>query len=382
VSRLLDLPAVSLPASALRLRTEVRAFLSASRRQGDFEPRCDAWLREFSPDFSRALGERGWLGMTWPARYGGHDRTALDRFVVVEELLAAGAPVAAHWVADRQSGPSILRFGNEEQRRELLPRMARGEIFFAIGMSEPDTGSDLKSVRTKAVRQGEDWVVHGTKVWTSHAHRCHYMILLCRTSPAGADPREGLTQFLVDLSLPGITMRPIISAAGEHHFNEVVFDDARIPGRMLLGEEGNGWAQVTAELTHERSGPERFLSTFPVLLALLEEAPADGSWDSEIGRLVADLLALRHMSLGIAGLLEAGHAPGVQAALVKDLGTAFESDVIDIARSLQPRRPSLDTDNVFDRHLAEALLHSPGATLRGGTTEILRGLIAKGLTTP
>ena len=132
------------------VRAEVRAFLAAELEAGTFTTHVDTWLSGVDPAFSRKLGERGWLGMTWPKKYGGHERSAMERYAVTEELLAAGAPVAAHWIADRQSGPNLLAYGTEKQRQEILPRIAAGECFFVIGMSEPDSGSDLASIRTRA----------------------------------------------------------------------------------------------------------------------------------------------------------------------------------------------------------------------------------------
>jgi hypothetical protein len=261
--------------AAEEVRAQVRKFLAEELAAGTFTTHVDTWLSGVDPEFSRKLGERGWLGMTWPKQYGGHERSAMERYAVTEELLAAGAPVAAHWIADRQSGPNLLRYGTEAQRREILPRIAAGECYFVIGMSEPDSGSDLASIRTRAARNGDgDWVVNGAKVWTSNAHFSHYGIVLVRTSPADpANRHAGLSQLLVDLSLPGITINPIRILDGGHHFNEVVFEDVVVPGDMLLGEEGAGWHQVTAELAFERSGPERFLSTYP-LLAEFAGAPA------------------------------------------------------------------------------------------------------------
>ena len=179
-----DFPPPEMPPGTDALRAEVRAFLAKSRTAEGWRPDSD-FGSDWSASFSRALGARGWIGMTWPKRYGGHERSALERYVVIEELLAAGVPVYAHWVADRQSGPLLLRFGSEEQRQTILPRIAAGECYFAIGMSEPDSGSDLASVRTRAVRTNDGWRIDGTKVWTSNAHRSHYMIALCRTGPAG-----------------------------------------------------------------------------------------------------------------------------------------------------------------------------------------------------
>jgi alkylation response protein AidB-like acyl-CoA dehydrogenase len=371
--------------AAEQVRAEVREFLAAELAAGTFETHVDTWLSGVDPEFSRKLGARGWLGMTWPRRYGGHERSAMERYAVTEELLAAGAPVAAHWIADRQSGPNLLRYGTEKQRQEILPRIAAGECFFVIGMSEPDSGSDLASIRTKAARNGDgDWVVNGAKVWTSNAHVSHYGIVLVRTSPPGEGPRarhQGLSQLLVDLSLPGITVNPIRILDGGHHFNEVVFEDVVVPGGMLLGEEGNGWHQVTAELAFERSGPERFLSTYPLVAEFARRAAdsEDPAALATLGRISARLLALRQMSLRIAAALDRGELPDIPAALVKDVGTTFEGDVIDEIRRVVDVTPSLDSPDPLSRALAEAQLHAPGYTLRGGTNEILRGIVARGL---
>lgn len=369
--------------AAERVRAEVREFLAAELAAGTFETRVDTWLSGVDPEFSRKLGQRGWLGMTWPAKYGGHERSAMERYAVTEELLAAGAPVAAHWIADRQSGPNLLRYGTEQQRAEILPRIAAGECFFVIGMSEPDSGSDLASIRTRAARNADgDWVVNGAKVWTSNAHASHYAIVLVRTAPADPAHRHaGMSQLLVDLSLPGISINPIRIIDGGHHFNEVVFDDVVVPGDMLLGEEGNGWHQVTAELAFERSGPERFLSTYPLLAEFARRAAAaqDPAQLATVGRLSARLLALRQLSLRIAAALDRGELPDIPAALVKDVGTSFEGDVVEEVRRVVDVAASLDSPDPLGRALAEAQLHQPGYTLRGGTNEILKGIVARGL---
>ena len=212
-----------------QLRRQVRDFLAGQRSAGMFEPRCDSWLSGYSGEFSRLLGAQGWLGMTWPLKYGGHGRSEVERYTVNEELLAAGAPVAAHWLADRQVGPGILRYGSEQQRQAFLPAMARGELYFAIGMSEPDSGSDLASVRTAATSCPGGWRVTGTKIWTSHAHRAHYLLALVRTSERAADRHAGLSQLIIDLTAPGVQISPIEFLDGEQHFNEVVLDDVFVP---------------------------------------------------------------------------------------------------------------------------------------------------------
>ncbi|QSR32186.1 acyl-CoA dehydrogenase [Nocardioides sp. S5] len=375
----LDLPLAVLPETVPGLRAEVRAFLQSEQQEGTFRPGVDTWLAGFNPEFSKRLGARGWLGMTWPRQYGGGERSALERFVVVEELLAAGAPVAAHWVADRQSGGAVLRFGTEKQRRGLIPPIARGESYWAIGMSEPDSGSDLASVRTKAVQVEGGWRLNGTKVWTSGAHSCHFMITLCRTSGATSDRHVGLSQLMVDLSSPGVQIRPIYLLTGEHHFNEVVLDDVFVPDDMVLGRVGGGWEQVTSELAFERSGPERFLSTMQLLVEFVRilEPCSDPRSLATAGQLVAQLWSIRQLSLRVAAALDGGSTPNVQAALVKEIGTRFEGEVIEAVRKAALH--GADEHGAFRQLLTNAVMHAPGFTLRGGTNEILRGIVAKGL---
>ncbi len=207
--------------------------------------------------------------MTMPTDYGGRGgRTPVERFVVTEEMLAHGAPVAAHWIADRQMAPGILSNGTEQQRRRYIPGISTGTVYFAIGMSEPDAGSDLAGVRTRATDNGDSWTISGTKVWTTGAHIAHAMVLLARTDGTPDDRQQGLSQFVVDLPPhPDIEIRPIRSIDGQAHFNEVVFHDAVVDSSALLGRRGHGWQQVMSELAFERSGPERYLSTLPLLRA-------------------------------------------------------------------------------------------------------------------
>ncbi len=359
------------------LRGEVRQFLAEQLSAGTFAPAADAWLCGWDENFTAALAERGWLGMTVPVEYGGHGRSFSERFVVTEELLAAGAPVAAHWIADRQIVPSLLKYGTKFQKSEFLPRIARGECFFGIGMSEPDSGSDLASVRTRADRVDGGWALTGTKVWTSGAHLAHAFIALVRTEPVDPAHRHaGLSQFIVDLRGPGVEIRPIVSMNGAHHFNEVILDGAFVPDDMLFGTIGEGWQQVTSELSFERSGPERFLSTFVLLDTCAETASAQRiPRNDDLGRLVARVAGLHQMSSAVAGALERHEAADVAAAVVKVLGTTTEGDIAEFAH--------LAVDSVagqdFCAMSSAAVDQRPGFTLRGGTNEVLRGVIARGL---
>ncbi|WP_194860751.1 acyl-CoA dehydrogenase family protein [Dietzia sp. SYD-A1] len=373
------------------LRAEVRSFLSGEIAAGRLTPWIDTWLTRWDEDFTRRLAERGWVGMTVPTEYGGRGRTHLERFVVTEELLAVGAPVAAQWVADRQIAPSLLRYGTEEQKREFLPRIAAGECCFAIGMSEPDSGSDLASVRTKGVRVDGGWSITGTKVWTSGAQHAEAFIALARTEPLDTSDRHaGLSQFIVDLRGEGVTIRPIVSLSGDHHFNEVVLDEVFVPDSRVFGALGNGWEQVNSELAFERSGPERFLSSFRLLAAEIG-AIAEGHLPvrTDLGRSVARMAGLHALSQNIAGALQRGEPADTAAALVKLLGTTTEGDIVEavsarLGDEFTPGVGDSDGDGAAAAsELADLLragLHQrPGFTLRGGTNEILRGVIARGL---
>ncbi|WP_459976103.1 acyl-CoA dehydrogenase family protein, partial [Nocardioides pyridinolyticus] len=363
------------------LREQVRVFLDASERSGAFVPQCDSWLVGFSPAFSTALAEQGWLGMTWSQDYGGHQRSAAERLVVVEELLARGAPVAAHWIADRQSGPQIARFGTEEAKKSILPAIASGSCFFALGLSEPGSGSDLASVRTRATRHGSGWRISGQKVWTSGAHHAHYLSVLCRTTGSAEDRQRGLSVFVVDARAPGVEIKPIRLISGEHHFNEVFFDEVEVEDSMMIGAEGEGWSVVTSELSLERSGPERYLSTFPLLDAVVRRLPdeVDPLTRRRLGDVASDIVALREMSTAIAERLDAGADPVVEAAAFKDLGTRFESQLVHVVREVVASQPSVLADGQVSALITDSLLASPGFTLRGGTNEILRGIVARGL---
>ena len=349
----------------LELQREVREFLAAELPRGTFRPALGMGAPR-DRAFSGKLAERGWIGMALPARYGGHDRSAVDRFVVSEELLRWGAPLGHHWVADRQTGPTINRFGSEEQKRRFLPAICRGELSFAIGMSEPEAGSDLAAVRTRASRVDGGWVVNGTKVWTSGAHESDWFVVLCRTGDAPEDRHAGLSQLIVDLRCDGLTIRPIPFLSGHRDFNEVVLEDVYVPDELVLGEIGGGWAQNTSELAHERGGPERWLSSYLLLEELMRWRPE--LFGAERGGLV----------LG-ATESDSGEAPAVQSALVKEMATRFEQDLVVSLQELIALEPVSDGDSLFERLLFEAVLSGPSFTIRGGTNEILRSVAAKGL---
>ena len=304
-----------LTADELALQAEVRSFLDAEMPPGRHEP-AFGMMAATSREFSRKLGANGWLGMALPAEYGGGDRGAVDRFIVVEELLRRSAPLEHHWTADRQYGPMINKFGTPEQKAEFLPRICRGEVAICIGMSEPDAGSDLASVKARATRAEGGWLLSGTKIWTSNAHQADYCVVLCRTSDA-EDRHSGLSQLMVDLSSPGVTVNPIPFLDGSSHFNEVVYDDVFVPDDRLLGTEGMGWAQNTSELSYERAGPERWLSPFQLVETFLREH-ADALGERAVaflGEVTARWWAIRQVSLSVARMIDEGRAPSLESSV-------------------------------------------------------------------
>lgn len=379
----LNFDPIRLPPECAKLRAEVRAFLADEIAAGTFDPHQPGDGEAYNRAFSRRVGAKGWIGMTWPKRYGGHERSQLERYVVTEEFRVANAPSHLYFVADRQSGPLLLKYAPEHIKADILPRICRGELCFAIGMSEPGSGSDLFAAKTKASKIDGGWRINGSKIWTTSAQVADYMLALFRTSPPTKENRRhGLTQFLVDMKTPGITVNPIYQMTGKAGFNEVVFEDAFVPDDHLLGETDGAWKQATSELAYERSGPERFLDTFYVLLELIRAlGPEPDLRGAEgLGRLVAQLHTLRRMSVSVAGMLQAGKEPVVEGSIVKDLGTVWEQKlpgrVRDLAAFLEAEAVNRAT---LEDQLAYATTIAPKLTIQGGTTEILRGIIARGL---
>ncbi len=377
-----NFPAIKPNPALEELRSEVQAFLLAEKEAGYFHSEPECWMSSSDPEFSRKMGARGWIGMNWKG-YGGHNRSALERYIVTEETLRFGAPVGAHWIADRQHAPMLIEHGTEAQKADILPRIAAGECYFAIGLSEPGAGSDLAAVKTKAEKLPDGtWKLNGQKIWSSGAQHAHYMVSLVRTSPPdGRNRHVGLSQVLIDMSAHGVSVRPISDLAGDAHFNEVTYDDVILPADALLGEEGGGWQQVTSELAMERSGPERFLSSYVTLeQAVIElQGKMSSSARARLGLIYANLRTLRGMSFGIAKLLEQGVSPETEAALVKDLGNSLENKVTQNVRAMIGELPINELSDTMKRIINIGVLRSPPNSLRGGTTEVMRGIIARQL---
>lgn len=377
-----SLTLASLPPEDEALRPHIKALAAKAVEGVSHDVRARSWSG-FSREFSQVLGREGFLGLTLPKRYGGAERGPFARFVAVEELLSAGAPVAAHWIADRQSAPLILHYGTEAQREYFIPRICRGELVFCIGMSEPGSGSDLASVRSRAERTETGWRLNGQKIWTTNAMHGDYMIALLRTSGTSDDRQNGLSQLIVDLKAPGVTVRPIVDLTGDAHFAEVFFDNVDLSADALIGAEGEGWKQVTAELAFERSGPERIYSSVILLDAWIGHLQAVGRNDvatrAMVGDFTARLATLRAMSIACTARLAAGESPVVEASLVKDLGTGFEQELpVKIGDDLASHPEEKVSAELFQT--LQYVTHiAPSFSLRGGTREILRGIIARGM---
>jgi len=373
-----------LTAAQEAFRREVREFVAERCPAAPHGIREDGWVTGFSREFSRELGRRGWIGITWPRAYGGQERSALERLILTEELLRAGAPVGAHWLGDRQVGPAILAHGSEAQRCALLPRIAAGETVFCVALSEPAAGSDLAAVGTLALEQESGFVLRGQKVWTSFAHQADYCYLVARTDPA-APRHRGLSEFVVDMRTPGIVVRPLVDMLGEHHFNEVFFDDVRVGREALIGRLHRGWYQIAAQLDFERSGIERVISNWPLLadaLALLRGTPAlrDPVLRDRLAALHVDLEAARLLVYRTAATVDGGRVPNVEAAMSKLFGTELEqrvaetvSSLLGMAGLLGPGAPGAPLGG----RAARSVLYAPAYTIQGGTSHILRNIVAQ-----
>jgi alkylation response protein AidB-like acyl-CoA dehydrogenase len=382
MTALSSLSLTAIPPEDEALRQEVREFLVGAMKNIPAAIRARSWAG-YSTEFSKAIAKKGWLGITLPEAYGGGGRSAFARYVLVEEFLNFGAPVGSHWIADRQSGPLILKYGTEAQRQAYIPAICRGEAFFCIGMSEPNSGSDLASIRTKAEKTESGFLLNGQKIWTTNASACQYMIALVRTSGGSDDRQKGLSQVIIELSLPGVTVKPITDLAGDRHFCEVFFENVKLKNSALIGEEGKGWEQVTAELAFERSGPERIFSSIVLFDEWLNyiRTPQGNSPDSTrlAGKIISQLAPLRAMCLAVTQKLVQGESPVVEAALVKDLGTGVEQYIAAaIADDLFSRAESMPPVELLQT-LNYVSQVAPSYSLRGGTRDILRGMIARGL---
>ncbi len=376
-------------------RQEVRDFLEAEIRQGTFQPMCDGWIQGYSPEFTRKVAARGWIGLTWPKEYGGQGRSNIDRLILTEELLRYGAPAACHWFADRQIGRSIIAYGTEEQKQEFLPLILKGEAHIGLGMSEPQSGSDLASLQTKATEDGDDYVIDGQKMWTSCASYMTHVYLVARTDPE-APKHRGISEFILDAKLPGISVTPTIDITGSEAWGEVFYDGVRVPKKYLIGEKNRGFYQILNQLDYERAGLERLMGNYPLFDAIVrfaKETQRNGvplSRDPVIRQKLAQLEVEfemgRLLTYRVVLVIEEGRSPNVEAAMAKTYCTTFEQRLANVATDILGMYGQLMAESKWAPIFGMAphsYLGSNGYSLQAGTTEVLRNSVAsRGLGLP
>ena len=327
----------------------------------------DSWINGYSKEFATRMAAAGWIGMTWPTEFGGGGRPAIDRLIVGEELIAAGAPIAAMWFADRQMGPTLIAYGRPDQQAEFLPRILSGETTWCIGMSEPNAGSDLASLKTSAVRDGDDWVINGQKIWTSFGAQADYCYLICRTTTEGP-PHAGISEIIVPMDTPGIEVRPIKDMTTNRHFCEVFFTDVRVPAVNLVGVEGAAFKQTMRQLEHERGGIDRLVSN----RALYEMAVARADTSDPVIRQEIAALEIAYRIGRILVVREVlKQAPAGFSAATKCFCTEHEIRVADFVARVFGAEAMLWDD------VTRGLSYAPGYTIMGGTSNVMRNILGE-----
>jgi alkylation response protein AidB-like acyl-CoA dehydrogenase len=373
-----------------KFRQEVRQFLEQEIRQGLWEPMCDGWIQGYNPAFTKRVAQRGWIGLTWPKKYGGQGRSHIERLILTEEMLRYGAPAACHWFADRQVGGAILTFGTEELKNEFLPRICRGEAFFGVSMSEPGAGSDLASLQTRAVEDGDYYVINGQKTWTSCAHFAHYFYLVARTDPQ-APKHRGISEFVVAADSPGLTRVPMIDITGTEAWNDLFFDNVRIHKKYLIGEKNRGFYQILHQLDFERSGMERLMGNYVLFDSITKFArenklTRDPLIRHKLAQLHIEFEVGRLLIYRVASVMDEGRAPNWESAMSKAFCTEFEKRVANTAMEILGPYGQLTRTSKFapiGGLAAHSYLGSRGYSLQGGTTEILKNIVAtRGLGLP
>jgi len=378
-----------------KFRQEIKDFLEEEIKQGTFQPSCDAWIQGYSPEFTKKVAQKGWIGLTWPEEYGGKGRSHIDRLILTEEMLRYGAPAACHWFADRQIGGGILRYGSEEQKREMLPKIMAGEAYVGLGLSEPEAGSDLASLQTKATEDGSDYILDGQKMWTSCGIFMNYLYLVARTDPEAAKHR-GISEFIIETNLPGITITPTIDITGSTAWAEVFFDGVRVPSTALIGEKNRGFYQVVNQLDYERAGLERLMGNYPLFDAIVKfvkETERGGKTLAQhttirqkLAQLQTEFEIGRLLTYHVVLVMEEDRAPNVEASIAKAYSTTFERHLAVVAMEVLGLYGQLLTESKWAPVLGMAshsYLASTGYSLQAGTSEVLRNIVAtRGLGLP
>jgi alkylation response protein AidB-like acyl-CoA dehydrogenase len=359
-----------------------------------FRQEVRAFIREEYPkaaageSFTKKLAEKGWLTMSWPKEYGGQAASHMRQLVYNEEMAYHRAP--GQTMGTDRVGPTIILFGTPEQKAEFLPRIARDELNWCQGFSEPGSGSDLASLQTRAIRDGDSYVINGQKIWTSGAQRANYMILLARTDP-DAPKHRGISYFLVDMKSPGIDVRPLVQMTGQAGFNEVFFDNVRVPANAVVGEVNRGWYVSTATLDFERSGIGRViggLRTFEEVVDYARKTPSREPGKAtlfdvaEIRHALADIgLGFRLgrlLSYRVAWMQSRQMVPNYEASMAKTFGTELHQRLGRVAiNSLGLPGQLSGTHAPLAGSVPALYLSTVSLTIAAGTSEINRNIIAQ-----
>ena len=372
----------SYPAEVERFRDELRAWLSANltdeliaaRRPSGRDDKAFDALRIWN----RAMADAGWAAVSWPEEYGGRGATVLEQLVYTEETTRARAPLPLNVIGMNNIAPAIMHYGTELQKKTLLPRMMRADDIWCQGMSEPEAGSDLAALRTRAVRDGEDFVVNGQKIWTSLGHKADWCQLYVRTDP-DAPKHQGISCLIVDMKLPGIEVRPLVTLNGDTDFAEVFFHDVRVPADALLGPLNGGWQVATTTLSHERAGAARLYAEMQVrleeLVADFAEAGA-GQDPVTLRRLGEIAVRIKYLEVlcqrSISATLHGGSDMSAfgSASLAKTVWGEIGQDLAALAFDV------LGTGGENARW-ADYRLTSRSLTIAGGTTQINKNITAQ-----
>jgi len=372
-----------------KFKQEVRDFLEDEVKRGLWKPSCDAWIQSYDPEFTKRVAAKGWIGLTWPREYGGQGLGFVERVILTEEMLRYGAPAACHWFSDRQIGGAVLEYGSEEQKKDLLPKIIKGELYCGLGMSETEAGSDLASLKTRAAEDGDDYIFNGQKTWTSGGSFINYVYVLARTDPEVVK-HKGISEFIIPLDLSGISRIPMVDITGTEAWNDVFFDNVRVPKKYMIGEKNKGFYHVMAELAFERSGMERLMGNYPLFDALIKfvmETRDGGKFLAQsdvirqkLAQLQVEFEIGRLFMYRVAVVMEAGKAPTVEAAMSKAYATAFEQRVANFAMEILGPYGLLWMDSKYAKIgglAAHSYLGSKGYSLQAGASEILKNIIAQ-----
>jgi alkylation response protein AidB-like acyl-CoA dehydrogenase len=373
-------------------RSEVRTFLRSELPQDwDFDPfelTEDKW--DFAREFTKKLAGKGWVAPAWPVEYGGQGMPYMKQVVLSEEIAYHRAPNTS-LIGVTYAGPTVIVYGNEEQKKQFLPGITSGEIVWCQGYSEPNAGSDLASLQTRAVKDGDDYIINGTKIWSSNAHKANWCFFLARTD-MDAPKHKGITYFMTPMDTPGISVRPLVNMADEHVFNEIVFDNVRVPVKYLVGEENRGWYIGMTTLDFERSNistAAQYRRTFEQLVEYVKEEGSrkkeeeNGHHDgvqAKLAELAIENTVGRYLSLRVASMQERGQIPNYESSAAKVYHSEYGQRLAGAGMQIMGLHGTLREESKHARmrgRFARTYLTSIGSTIAAGTSEIQRGIIAQ-----